>query len=143
MPRRGPILRSMSSSADVLTEEGCDEFCLHPEQVRPVLGRLVNPAVASDVAATFAVLSDPTRARILHALSLARELCVCDIALLLGLSESATSHQLNLLRGQRTVARRRSGRVVFYRLADPHVRRMLRDAIRHVAEPDQRTEVAR
>lgn len=133
----------MSDRSDVLTPERCEEFCLHPVQVRPVLGRLAGSTEASRVAEMFGLLADPTRVRVLHALSLTKELCVCDLALLLGMSESATSHQLRLLRGQRTVSRRKSGRMVFYRLADPHVRRMLRDAIRHSAEPVVRAEVPR
>lgn len=73
--------------------------------------------------------------RVLHALSLAEELCVCDLALLLGVSQSALSHQLRLLRGTAVVARRKEGRMVFYRLVDDHVRGMLNDAIGHGREP--------
>lgn len=82
----------------------------------------------------FSLLADGTRARILHALSLAQELCVCDLALLLGISQSGLSHQLRLLRGRRVVSRRKVGRVVYYRLADQHIRRVLADGLRHVAE---------
>ena len=87
------------------------------------------------------MLADATRSRILHALSLADELCVCDLALLLGISQSALSHQLRPLRDRRVVERRKAGRIVYYRLADDHVRHVFADGLRHVSEVDvaQRT----
>jgi len=91
-------------------------------------------ASADRVAGAFAVLADPTRSRILHALTLAEELCVCDLALLLGISQSALSHQLRLLRDRRVVARTKRGRVVYYRLADAHVRHVFSDGLRHSGE---------
>jgi DNA-binding transcriptional ArsR family regulator len=107
---------------------------LHPENVRPLLGSVLDQATADEVASTFAMLADPTRARIVHALSLAEELCVCDLALLLGVSQSAMSHQLRLLRDHRVVTRRRSGRIAYYRLADGHIRHILADGTRHALE---------
>jgi DNA-binding transcriptional ArsR family regulator len=65
--------------------------CPHPEHVAPLLGRIIGHLEADRVA--FSLLADPTRTRILHALSLADELCVCDLALLLGISQSALSHR--------------------------------------------------
>ena len=86
------------------------------------------------MASTFGLMADPTRARIVHALSLARELCVCDLALLIGISQSALSHQLRLLRSHRVVTRRKAGRIVYYRLADRHVRHVFADGLRHSME---------
>ena len=86
-----------------------------------------------EIAATFAVLGDPTRVRILDALS-GGERCVCDIASLVGISESAVSHQLRLLRGMRLVRPRRAGRQVFYTLDDQHIVQLLRLAVTHVQE---------
>lgn len=126
----------MSNRSGVLTLERCEIECLHPEHVAPLVGRILEYPAADRVASTFAVLADPTRARILHALSLAEELCVCDLALLLGISESALSHQLRLLRDRDVVARRKRGRVVYYRLADQHVRHVLTDGLRHSREAD-------
>ena len=131
----------MRSDID-LTPERCDAECLHPEHVAPLLGRVIDHAVADEVASTFAILADTTRARILHALSLAEELCVCDMALLLGLSQSALSHQLRLLRSHRVVARRKAGRVVYYRLADEHVRHVFTDGLRHATEDPQASSQA-
>lgn len=85
------------------------------------------------LAATFRVLGDPTRVRILDALS-AGELCVCDIAELVGISESAVSHQLRVLRGMRLVRPRRAGRLVYYSLDDQHIIELLRQALSHVEE---------
>lgn len=124
----------MSNLSDILTVERCEVECLHPEHVAPLLGRIVDYAAADRVASTFAVLADPTRARILHALSLSEELCVCDLALLLGISQSALSHQLRLLRDRAVVARSKRGRVVYYRLADEHVRHVFTDSLRHSGE---------
>jgi DNA-binding transcriptional ArsR family regulator len=124
----------MSNHSDVVELlDGC-EASLHPEHVRPLLGNVLDQATADQVASTFAMLADPTRARILHALSLVEELCVCDLALLVGVSQSAMSHQLRLLRDHRVVTRRRAGRVAYYRLADGHIRHILADGTRHALE---------
>lgn len=123
-----------SYSYDVLTPERCEIECLQPEHVAPLIGQVMDPVAADDLAETFALFADATRARILHALSLADELCVCDLALLIGISQSALSHQLRLLRGRLVVSRRRAGRIMYYRLADDHVRHVLADALRHADE---------
>ena len=86
-----------------------------------------------EIAETFGLLGDPTRVRILDALS-AGELCVCDLAAHVGISESAASHQLRLLRGRRLVRTRRAGRQVFYSLDDQHIVELLRLAVTHVQE---------
>jgi ArsR family transcriptional regulator, lead/cadmium/zinc/bismuth-responsive transcriptional repressor len=85
------------------------------------------------LADTFRVLGDPTRVRILDALA-PGELCVCDIASLVGISESAVSHQLRLLRGMRLVRPRRAGRLVYYAVDDHHILELLTQALRHVEE---------
>jgi ArsR family transcriptional regulator, lead/cadmium/zinc/bismuth-responsive transcriptional repressor len=89
------------------------------------------------LAETFRLLGDPTRVRMLDALA-PGELCVCDLASLVGISESAVSHQLRLLRGLRLVRPRRAGRQVFYSLDDRHILQLLRLALTHVREPDAR-----
>ena len=125
----------MNDGADMeLTADRCEVECLHPEQIAPLLGKIVGGEEVESFASIFELLADPTRARLLHALSLSKELCVCDLALLLGRSESALSHQLRLLRDRRVVTRRKIGRVVYYRLADTHIRHVLVDGLRHVRE---------
>ena len=87
------------------------------------------------MAELFAVLADPSRARILHLLAISeRELCVCDMALVLGMSVSALSHQLRALRERGAVSRRKAGRIAYYQLIDEHLRRLVLDAAVHVAE---------
>jgi len=93
----------------------------------------MSPYAVEALAETFRVLGDPTRVRILDALS-GGELCVCDIASLAAISESAVSHQLRLLRGMRLVRSRRSGRLVFYALDDQHIIELLKQALTHVEE---------
>jgi len=95
---------------------------------------MMAPRTVEALAETFRVLGDPTRVRILDALS-AGELCVCDIAALVGTSESAASHQLRLLRGMRLVRPRRAGRLVYYAVDDQHILELLKQASTHVEEP--------
>jgi ArsR family transcriptional regulator, lead/cadmium/zinc/bismuth-responsive transcriptional repressor len=94
---------------------------------------LLSSRTVETLADTFRVLGDPTRVRILDALA-GGELCVCDIANLIGISESAVSHQLRLLRGMRLVRPRRAGRQVYYAVDDHHIIELLRQALTHVEE---------
>ncbi len=113
--------------------DACDVFVADADKVARVRAALVSEDQVSALAETFRVLGDPTRVRLLDALSHA-ELCVCDLATLLRLSESAVSHQLRLLRGMRVVRARREGRMVFYSLDDQHVVALLHQGLRHVEE---------
>lgn len=116
-----------------------DAVCAHAHSAEPaVLDRirprlLTGPALQS-VAEVFKLLGDPTRVRLLDALSHG-ERCVCDLATLVELSESAVSHQLRLLRTARLVRVRRTGRMAFYSLDDHHVIGLLHDTRKHVEEP--------
>jgi ArsR family transcriptional regulator, lead/cadmium/zinc/bismuth-responsive transcriptional repressor len=101
----------------------------HPVE-RP---ELLTADTVSALADIFKVLGDPTRVRILDVLSRG-ELCVCDLAGLLGLTESAVSHQLRLLRNTRIVRSRRDGRLIYYSLDDKHVLTLFRQGLRHVEE---------
>ena len=95
--------------------------------------RLLGPTTVQHVAEVFRLLGDPTRVRIVDALTHG-ERCVCDLASLVGLSESAVSHQLRLLRTARLVRVRRAGRMAYYALDDHHVVGLLHDTRRHVEE---------
>ncbi len=123
------------TQVSALTVDRCVAECLCPKQVEPLIGRTLSSEQASGAAALFGTLGDPTRLRVLHALSLAEELCVSDLALLLGLSISGLSHQLAPLREQGIVIRRKVGRVAHYSLADEHVRGLLLEGLGHGAEP--------
>jgi ArsR family transcriptional regulator, lead/cadmium/zinc/bismuth-responsive transcriptional repressor len=94
---------------------------------------LMGARTVEALAETFRVLGDPTRVRILDALA-PGELCVCDVAALVGISESAVSHQLRLLRGMRLVRPRRAGRLVYYAVDDHHILELLKQALTHVEE---------
>ncbi len=121
--------------ASEIDAEACSVECLHPEVVRPLLGRSLGGDGARAVGDLFGTLADPSRARIVHLLAIAQqELCVCDIALVLGMSVSALSHQLHFLRERGAVGRRKSGRNVYYRLVDDHLRDLVLGAATHVAE---------
>jgi len=115
----------------------CAAFHAHPAKIARLRRRLLDTRSASALADIFKVLGDLTRVRMLNALAQA-ELCVCDLAALVGLSESAVSHQLRLLRNTRVVRSRRAGRMVFYALDDQHVTRLFREGLGHVAEWPQR-----
>lgn len=113
--------------------QGCDAPHLDPRSTASRRQRLLPARTVEALADTFRVLGDPTRVRILDALATG-ELCVCDIAALVGISESAVSHQLRLLRGMRLVRPRRAGRQVFYAVDDHHILELLRQAMTHVEE---------
>lgn len=116
-----------------MKDETCDVFHLHPGKVSALKRRLMGESAVTALADTFKLLGDVTRVRILDALTRS-ELCVCDIARLLGLSESAVSHQLRLLRGVRLVRPRREGRMVFYTLDDQHIVGLFAQGLEHVEE---------
>lgn len=113
--------------------EVCDLVHLDPARVARLRAALVAPDAVEGLADTFRALGDRTRVRILDALSQA-ELCVCDLAAVLGLSQSAVSHQLRLLRALRLVRARREGRMVFYALDDQHIISLFRQTLQHVEE---------
>src|SRR5262245_36127648 len=98
--------------------------------------RLMDERSVDALTETFKVLGDPTRVRILDAIA-QTELCVGDIAALLGISESAVSHQLRLLRGMRLVRPRREGHMIFYALDDQHIVRLFAQGLEHVQERDR------
>lgn len=130
------------SSRSYVPADTCDVIHIHPAQLKALRGRLVGQDDAGALAETFRTLGDPTRVRMLDALSLS-ELCVCDLATLIGLSESAVSHQLRLLRNLRLVKARRDGRMVFYSLDDRHIITLFRQALRHVQETAGRRQPRR
>lgn len=111
--------------------DDCD--CLHPVAVQRAKRALGDASAADGVAQVFAVLSDPTRMRVLTALG-GSELCVTDLAAATDINRTTISHQLRVLRRHRLVRRRREGKVVYYALDDDHVMALVRVATAHVAE---------
>jgi len=112
-------------------EEHPEEHLIDPERVYAVMERILSEDEAGELAARFQLLADPIRVRMVYALLEAGELSVGDLARVVGSSESATSHQLRQLRLAGLVRSRKAGRVVFYRVADTHVRLLLDVAVEH------------
>ncbi|AWR88135.1 ArsR/SmtB family transcription factor [Meiothermus taiwanensis] len=112
----------------------CEERGIHPEALEKARRAMPDGVQMARASRLLKAVSDPTRLRILAALA-ATELCVCDLAALTGTSESAVSHQLRLLRGERLVAFRKEGRMAYYRLMDHHVTDLIRSALEHAQEP--------
>lgn len=113
--------------------ERCDFSHVHQEIVDKVERTMPEDEILYDLAELFKIFGDSTRIKILYVLS-ESEMCVCDIAQLLGMTQSAISHQLRSLKQCRLVKARRDGKTVFYSLADGHVRTILNQGMEHVAE---------
>jgi DNA-binding transcriptional ArsR family regulator len=111
----------------------CEIYYVNEARVRSARKALSPEREILSLAEVFRTLGDPTRVKILQALSV-EELCVCDLAKLLGVSESATSHQLRVLRSQRLVRYRKEGKMAFYSLDDAHIDVLMKVALRHVRE---------
>ncbi|MBR4700676.1 MAG: winged helix-turn-helix transcriptional regulator [Oscillospiraceae bacterium] len=108
---------------------------IHQDVVDHVKERMPDDEVLLDLADTFKLFSDSTRLKILYALTEA-EMCVCDISVLLGMSKSSVSHQLQVLKQSNLIKYRKAGRVVYYSLADDHVKTICRMGMEHVLEDD-------
>jgi ArsR family transcriptional regulator, lead/cadmium/zinc/bismuth-responsive transcriptional repressor len=109
-----------------------------PERVAAVRESLPDERVFQDLAETFRVLSDPGRVRLVAALLAAGELCVWDLAAVTGLSQTACSHNLRLLRSSRLVRYRKQGRNVYYSLDDAHINQLLAVGLQHVGDEERR-----
>ncbi|MDR2005736.1 MAG: metalloregulator ArsR/SmtB family transcription factor [Acidaminococcales bacterium] len=111
----------------------CDCHTIHEEVVNRVRGNMPADESLLDLADLFKVFSDSTRVKILCALFQA-EMCVCDIAVILGMTKSSISHQLRVLKQTKLVKYRRDGKVVYYSLADDHVKTVFDQGFVHVTE---------
>ena len=112
----------------------CQEEELHPEAIHRVREKLPQDEVLYDLAELFKIFGDSTRVKILYALLEAEELCVCDIASLMDVTQSAVSHQLRVLKSSKLVKFRKEGKTVYYSLADEHVIRILSQGMEHICE---------
>lgn len=113
--------------------ESCGYLCVHEDIVAQVQGSLPGDGELSRLADLFKTFGDGTRIRILYVLFEA-EVCVCDLAKLLGMTQSAVSHQLRILKQARLIKSRRDGKTVFYSLADDHVATLLKQGMEHISE---------
>ena len=110
-----------------------------PDRVAATRHRLLGTDEAMRLADGFKLLGEPSRIRILFALLEAGELCVCDLAAVVGVTETVVSHSMRLLRSAGIVANRRDGRVIYYRLDDDHIQMLLdlsRDHLAHAPQAD-------
>lgn len=114
-----------------MAEDTCQVNCIHEESVKKLRGMMIEEGEAQRLARIFKVLGDPTRIKIIQLLAL-EEVCVCDLANLINMSQSAVSHQLRLLRSERLVKYRRVGKIVFYSLDDDHVERLFAEGLEHI-----------
>lgn len=136
LPRLKPICEQMlkhSQDIDVAADSGsCEVRAVDDARVQRARDALVDKPVLEDVTDAFKVLSHPTRVHLLQALSVG-ELCVCELSEVVGLSMSATSHQLRDLRRMKWVEYRMEGRLAFYSIRDPFLLSLLNTAIDHYA----------
>ena len=113
--------------------ERCDVCEVHQDIVQAVQTQLPDEEQLYDLAELYKVFGDSTRIKILYVL-FESEMCVCDIAQTLNMTQSAISHQLKILKQSRLVKNRREGKQVFYALADDHVRTIIRQGREHIEE---------
>lgn len=114
-------------------KDKCECRIIHDDKVQDARTRALDDMSIESLSQTFKALGDASRLKILWALE-HQEMCVCDLAALLGITESAVSHQLRLLRTLRLVKNRREGTILYYRLVDDHVSGLVRIALEHVSE---------
>ncbi len=108
----------------------CEINFIHEDCVHAAQEQMVDETTAAGLAEVFQALSDPNRVRLISAL-MEGELCVCDVAAVLGMTQSAVSHQLRLLRNLHLVKNRKDGRVVFYSIDDDHIRDLFQRGLEH------------
>ena len=126
--KRGEIMTEKAVSAD-----RCDCDVIHDDVVNSVRAKMPEEETLYDLAELFKVFGDSTRIRILWALDEA-EMCVCDIAYLLNMTQSAISHQLRVLKQAKLVRNRKDGKVVYYSLDDDHVKMIFDQGLVHINE---------
>ncbi|GAA5503874.1 transcriptional repressor SmtB homolog [Deinococcus xinjiangensis] len=127
-PYNGVVPASVTQPDDV-----CEVACVHPESVAKAKQALPDELCVDRATSFLKLVADQTRLKMVSALH-ASELCVCDLAAVVGITESAVSHQLRLLRTGRVVTSRKEGRVVYYRLLDSHVTTLIENALEHARE---------
>jgi len=114
-------------------KDKCECRIIHNDKVAEARQLALDNDLTEDLGQIFKALGDSSRLKILWALE-NNEMCVCDLAALLGISESAVSHQLRLLRTLRLVKNRREGTILYYRLADEHISQLVKIALEHIRE---------
>ncbi len=114
-------------------EDRCEIHCINEDKVNTVKEKMLSLNEVQMLGELFKTMGDPTRLRLIYALMNA-ELCVCDLSAVIGVSESAVSHQLRILRHQQLVKYRRHGKMLYYSLKDDHIATLIIQGIDHVRE---------
>lgn len=114
-------------------DEKCEVTLIHEDNVKKAINELPDDELIADLSDMFKIFGDQTRVKILMALE-SGELCVCDIAAVMNMSQSAISHQLRVLKQSNIVKTRRQGKVVYYSISDDHVKEIFDIAMVHVQE---------
>ena len=113
--------------------ECCDVICVHEDMIQKVKKLLPEEELIKELADFYKVFGDATRVKILCVL-LESEMCVCDMAVLLEMTQSAISHQLRVLKQMKLVKNRREGKTVYYSLADGHIQNIISQGMEHIQE---------
>lgn len=122
-----------SSPHPSITEKDCCEVTLvHEETVESIRNHQLSPEKIQSMSLIFQALGDPTRVRMIHVL-IQSEVCVCDLAAVLEMTQSAISHQLRYLHNLRLVKRRKSGRMVYYSIDDEHILTLFETCLNHIS----------
>lgn len=134
-----PVRARAAAASPPQAADLCEVTCVNPTQVERARRALPDEATIRTLADTLKALGDPTRLQIVMALAAegVGELCVCDLAALVDVSESAVSHSLRTLRHLRLVRYRKAGKIAYYTLDDAHVARVVTEGLRHVEEAHQ------
>ncbi len=115
------------------TELLCEESCIHTTQIAQAKQSIPDDDTLITLSDLFKVLGDMTRVKLLSAL-LKSELCVCDLSEIIGMGQSAVSHQLRVLRAAKVVKYRREGKSIFYSMDDAHIKELFEVALCHISE---------
>ena len=116
-----------------LEVECCDITCIHEEKVDSILKVMPEEEKIKELAEFYKVFGDATRVKILYVL-LESEMCVCDLAAVLKMTQSAISHQLRVLKQMKLVKNRRDGKTIYYSLADGHIQNIISQGMEHIME---------
>ncbi|MCH5584398.1 metalloregulator ArsR/SmtB family transcription factor [Shimazuella sp. AN120528] len=122
----------MSEFHSSIANDCCDVTIIHDDVVADVRSKQLSQEKGKDLALLFQALSDPTRIRIIHTL-IHREICVCDLAAILEMTQSSISHQLKTLRTLRLVKHRKVGRMVYYSIDDEHILNLMEIGLEHIS----------
>ena len=122
-------LAAAAQASDAL----CEVTLVHEDRVRQAVTQGADPAEIARLAETFQVLASPTRLRLIEALTCG-EMCVCDLAAVAGVSQSAVSHHLRMMSALRLVRYRKEARMAYYRLDDDHIEAVFATGLEHVRE---------